>query len=35
VGALRACLAERDDAQREQIFGRSAIAAYRLPDFQT
>lgn len=33
VTALRSCLAGLDDAQREQIFGRSAIEAYRLPDF--
>lgn len=33
VGALRACLAGTDETVREQIFGRSAIEAYRLPDF--
>jgi L-fuconolactonase len=32
IGALRACLAERTDDEREQIFGRSAIEAYHLSD---
>ena len=35
IGALRHCLADLDEAQREQIFGLSAIEAYRLPEFQT
>ena len=33
IGALRECLAGIDDASQEQIFGRSAIEAYRLPEF--
>jgi L-fuconolactonase len=33
IGALRSCLADLDEAQQAQIFGRSAIAAYRLPEF--
>lgn len=31
IEALRACLVDRTDDEREQIFGRSAIEAYRLP----
>ena len=31
VQALELCLAERTADEREQIFGRSAIEAYRLP----
>lgn len=34
LGALRTCLAERQAGDIEQIFGRSAIEAYRLPEFQ-
>jgi L-fuconolactonase len=34
IGALRSSLAELNEAQREQIFGRSAIEAYGLPEFQ-
>ena len=33
IGALQECLAGTDDVSREQIFGRSAVEAYRLPDF--
>jgi L-fuconolactonase len=33
IGALRSCLAGLDDRDRAQIFGRSAIEAYRLPGF--
>ena len=33
VGALRACLDRVDDASQQQIFGGSAVEAYRLPDF--
>jgi L-fuconolactonase len=32
VEALRSCLAERSADERDQIFGRSALEAYRLPD---
>jgi L-fuconolactonase len=35
IGALRSCLADLDATQQAQIFGRSAIEAYRLPEFQT
>jgi L-fuconolactonase len=31
IGALRTCLADRTDDERDQIFGRSAAEAYRLP----
>jgi L-fuconolactonase len=34
IGALRDCLGGLDEAQQAQIFGRSAIEAYRLPAFQ-
>jgi L-fuconolactonase len=34
VGALRSCLEDLHPAQREQIFGRSAVEAYHLPMFQ-
>jgi L-fuconolactonase len=34
IGALRSCLADLGEAQREQIFGHSAIEAYRLPEFK-
>ncbi len=34
IGALRNCLAGLDETQREQIFGRSAIEAYGLPEFR-
>jgi L-fuconolactonase len=33
IGALRSSLAELKEGQREQIFGRSAIEAYGLPEF--
>jgi L-fuconolactonase len=33
IGALQACLADRSAAEREQIFGRSAIEAYGLRGF--
>jgi L-fuconolactonase len=33
VGALEFCLADRTPQEREQIFGRSTIEAYRLPAF--
>jgi L-fuconolactonase len=33
VGALRTCLAGRSDDEIAQIFGRSAIEAYGLPEF--
>jgi L-fuconolactonase len=33
IGALRQCLAGLDESDRAQIFGRSAIEAYRLPGF--
>lgn len=33
LGALRECLSGIDAASREQVFGRSAVEAYRLPDF--
>ncbi len=32
VSALRSCLIDLDDTQHAQIFGRSAIEAYRLPE---
>lgn len=31
--ALLTCLEDRSDAERAQIFGRSAVEAYRLPEF--
>jgi L-fuconolactonase len=34
IGALRSCLTELNETQRNQIFGRSAIEAYNLPDFR-
>jgi L-fuconolactonase len=35
IGALRTCLADLDEGGRDQIFGRSAIEAYRLPKLAT
>lgn len=35
IGALRSCLVGCDAAEIEQIFGRSAIEAYRLSGFQS
>jgi L-fuconolactonase len=35
IGALKACLGHLSDAERAQIFGRSAIEAYGLPAFAT
>jgi len=34
IAALRSCLSRHSDAERNQIFGRSAIEAYRLPGFR-
>lgn len=34
IAALRNCLSRHSDAERNQIFGRSAIEAYRLPGFR-
>jgi L-fuconolactonase len=35
IGALRDCLADLGETDRERIFGRSAIEVYRLPGFTT